>query len=106
METKVHEYLTKDNCSELKVAGGSLIEQLESLQVSGTLILEISEPPVVFDANECDLEAVEDLFSSDPDLNFRSELNPRSDLGLRLILKLFLLDNFRKLLFVFPMMNE
>jgi len=31
METKVHEYLTKDNCSELKVAGGSLIEQLESL---------------------------------------------------------------------------
>ena len=62
--------------------------------MSGTLILEISEPPVVFDANECDLEAVEDLFSSD--LNFRSELNPRSDdPGLRLILKLFLLDNFR-----------
>ena len=105
METKCHEYLTKDNCSELKDAGGSLIVQLESLQVSGTLILEISEPPVVFDANECDLEAVEDLFSSDPDLNFRSELNPRSDPGLRLILKLFLLDNFRKLLFVFPMMN-
>ena len=74
--------------------------------MSGTLILEISEPPVVFDANECDLEAVEDLFSSDPDLNFRSELNPRSDPGLRLILKLFLLDNFRKLLFVFPMMNN
>ena len=74
--------------------------------MSGTLILEISEPPVVFDAKECDLEAVEDLFSSDPDLNFRSELNPRSDPGLRLILKLFLLDNFRKLLFVFPMMNN
>ncbi len=76
--------------------------------MSGTLILEISEPPVVFDANECDLEAVEDLFSSaDPDLNFfRSELNPWSDdSGLRLILKLFLLDNFRKLLFVFPMMQ-
>ena len=107
METKCHEYLTKDNCSELKVAGGSLIEQLDwSLQVSGTLILEISEPPVVFEAKECDLEAVEDLFSSDPDLNFRSELNPRSDdPGLRMILKLFLLDNFRKLLFVFPMMN-
>ena len=31
METKCHEYLTKDNCSELKDAGGSLIVQLESL---------------------------------------------------------------------------
>ena len=29
IETKCHEYLTKDNCSELKVAGGSLIEQLD-----------------------------------------------------------------------------
>ena len=56
--------------------------------------LDISEPPVVFEAKEWDLEAipVADDFSGNPD-----------DVPRKMILKLFLLENFRKWLLVLPM---
>ena len=53
METRCHEYLTKYNWSMLSDGSRSLSEyDTESLS------RDISEPPVAFEAKECDLDAI------------------------------------------------